>query len=100
MKIADQEIGVPRFGAFSLGSFPVNSCLKLVESVVNSGDLFVRRVISGCLLALLVSQVGASFAQSNAVNTNKIFWHEDYRLAMQESERSGKPLLLAFRCVP
>jgi hypothetical protein len=27
-------------------------------------------------------------------------WHTEYQAALQEARESGKPLLVAFRCIP
>ncbi len=47
-------------------------------------------------LALAIS-VAALIANSAA---NDIDWHEYYEHAREEAQRTGKPMLIAFRCAP
>jgi len=49
--------------------------------------LFIR------LLALLICLAGSSLAQDDGLN-----WLGDYREAIQEAKRTGKPIFLEFRC--
>ena len=34
------------------------------------------------------------------VSSQEIRWHDNYGAAMEEVQRTNKPMLLAFRCVP
>lgn len=35
-----------------------------------------------------------------AAQDNELTWHESYAAARAEAESTGKPLFVAFRCVP
>jgi hypothetical protein len=46
-------------------------------------------------LALFFLLTGALAAQ-----TDEIYWFDNYKEALQEARKTGKPIFLEFRCVP
>ena len=55
----------------------------------------MRFVIAGLALGVLSS---ASFARD--VDAKKFGWYTDYAAGKAEAKRTGKPMLVVFRCEP
>ena len=51
------------------------------------------------LLACLAGGIGSS-NRFSAAQANEIHWFESYTQAKNEAQRTGKPLLVEFRCEP
>ncbi len=51
----------------------------------------VRWSIASALLAVI---------STVAIAENTIDWHEYYEHAVEEAQRTGKPIFMAFRCAP
>jgi hypothetical protein len=48
-------------------------------------------------IAYIVAMV---FGLGGQVRADDLKWHTSYLVALQESRDTGKPLLVAFRCIP
>ncbi|MCI0702612.1 MAG: thioredoxin family protein [Planctomycetia bacterium] len=57
----------------------------------------MNRVLAG--LALLILP-GIADAQPRKTDPAKYGWHTDYSAARAEAKRTGKPMMLVFRCEP
>ncbi len=55
----------------------------------------MRPLLAGLAVALLPA--GAAAAD---VNPKQFGWHTDYPAAKAEAKRTGKPIMLVFRCNP
>jgi hypothetical protein len=51
------------------------------------------------LAGLIVAGLALS-AHAKELNPRKLGWHSDYASAKAEARRSGKPLMVVFRCEP
>ena len=51
-------------------------------------------------LAVLLTATGAAEAAPPKFDPAKYGWHADYAAAKAEAKRTGKPMLLVFRCEP
>jgi hypothetical protein len=58
----------------------------------------MNRVLAGVALVLLGA--ADARAQNRKVDPAKFGWHTDYAAAKAEAGRTGKPMLLVFRCEP
>lgn len=58
----------------------------------------MNRVLAGVALVLLGA--ADARAQNRKVDPTKFGWHTDYAAARAEARRTGKPLLVVFRCEP
>jgi hypothetical protein len=59
----------------------------------------MTRTLTALALALaLVPQ--AAFAQKLKADLSRNGWHTDYASGLREAKRTGKPILLVFRCDP
>jgi len=57
------------------------------------------RILLASMAAVLLSAAGAP-AQVGKGGANKFGWYGDYKNALAEAKRSGKPIFLVFRCEP
>ena len=55
----------------------------------------MRLMIAGLALGVVVPTVAA-----REVDAKKFGWHSDYATAKAEAKRTGKPMLVVFRCEP
>ena len=55
----------------------------------------MRHALAGLALALLPAAAAAA-----DVNPKQFGWHTDYAAAKAEARRTGKPIMLVFRCDP
>jgi uncharacterized protein YyaL (SSP411 family) len=46
----------------------------------------------------VLAGIVSSVAVPAPAQENRIFWYTDYKEAIQEAKRTGKPLFLEFRC--
>lgn len=56
-----------------------------------------------CSFAVWVPLLSIEFdavANDELAASEEIFWRSDYSRAMAEAHATGKPILIAFRCVP
>jgi hypothetical protein len=58
----------------------------------------MHRSIAG--LALLVLPLAASPASAQKPNAAQFGWLNDYAAARTEARKTGKPIMLVFRCEP
>jgi hypothetical protein len=52
------------------------------------------------VLPVLLLTFGAAEAAAPKVDPAKYGWHTDYAAGKAEAKRTGKPMLLVFRCEP
>ena len=57
----------------------------------------MNRTLAGFALLLLA---GNADAQKPRPDPTKFGWYTDYNAAKNEAKRSGKPMMLVFRCEP
>lgn len=55
----------------------------------------MRPLLAGLALALLPAAAPAA-----DVNPKQFGWHTDYAAAKAEAKRTGRPIMLVFRCDP
>jgi hypothetical protein len=58
----------------------------------------MHRALAG--FALLCLPLTAEAAASVAPDPTKFGWHTDYATARAEARKTGKPIMLVFRCEP
>lgn len=63
-----------------------------------------RWLIGGLMLTLMGLMSSPAFAQkgrgSSAMQAARHGWLSDYRQAREVARKTGKPILLEFRCIP
>jgi len=52
------------------------------------------RILSAVYIVAMV------FGFASQAHAENLPWHTDYTAALQEARDTGKPLLVAFRCIP
>jgi hypothetical protein len=57
----------------------------------------MTRTLTALALALLPH---AGYAQTSKADLARNGWHTDYASGLREAKRTGKPILLVFRCDP
>lgn len=57
----------------------------------------MTRSLAGCLVLMLA---GSAEAQRPKTDPTKFGWYTDYNAGRAEAKRSGKPMMLVFRCEP
>ena len=55
---------------------------------------------SHCIVAAMVIAVSLCAPWAARAQETDIYWHHLYEKAIEEAQQTGKPLLVAFRCVP
>jgi opacity protein-like surface antigen len=55
------------------------------------------RLLAACLVLMLA---GTADAQRPKTDPTKFGWYTDYNAGLVEAKRSGKPMMLVFRCEP
>lgn len=58
----------------------------------------MRRWIVASLLGILSLGVPSYFLAQPAREVKKASWHSSYESARAEAQKSGKPLMVVFRC--
>ena len=58
----------------------------------------MHRALTG--LALVLLGAADAHAQIRKVEPAKFGWYTDYSAAKAEAKRTGKPMMLVFRCEP
>ncbi len=60
------------------------------------------RILFVSIAAVLMSTADGQVAQAQAGKSgaNKFGWYSDYKVALAEAKRTGKPIFLVFRCEP
>ena len=59
----------------------------------------MNRMLAGVAALVLAGATDAQ-AQQKKVNPAQFGWHADYDAARAEAKRTGKPIMLVFRCEP
>jgi hypothetical protein len=57
------------------------------------------RILFVSMAAVLMS-TAVTQAQAGKSGANKFGWYSDYKVALAEAKRTGKPIFLVFRCEP
>lgn len=61
-------------------------------------ESFMRRWIVACLLGVLSLGIPSYCLTQPARDVKKGSWHSSYESARTEARKSGKPLMVVFRC--
>jgi opacity protein-like surface antigen len=59
----------------------------------------MSRILLASMAVVLLSAACAP-AQVGKGGANKFGWYSDYKAALAEAKRTGKPIFLVFRCEP